>query len=82
MLEGRDNQLKGSFQHKRVMKEVQIRKNSQRKKVAAKEEDLTKEVEVEEEAERLPTDVTDVTLWVTDILNVLRMTIWDNEVHT
>ena len=38
----------------------------------AEEEDLNKEVEVEEEAERLPTD----------LLNVLRMTIRDNEVDT
>ena len=80
MLEGKDNQLeKGSFQHKKMMKEVQIKKDNQRKKVAAEEEDLTREVEVEEEAERLPIDVT---LWVIDLLNVLRMKIRDNEVHT
>ena len=65
-----------------MMKAVQISKDSQRKKVAAEEEDLTKEVEVEEEAERLSTDVTDVTLWVIDLLNVLIMKIQDIEVHT
>ena len=49
MLEGKDNQLeKRSFYHKRTMKEVQITKDRQRKKVAAEEEDLTREVEVEE----------------------------------
>ena len=72
----------GSFKHKRMMKVVQIRKDSQRKKVATEEEDLTKEVEVEEEAERLSTDVTDVTLWVIDLLNVLIMKILGNKVHT
>ena len=83
MLEGKDSQLeKGSFQHKRMMKAVQISKDNQRNKVAAEEEDLTREVEVEEEAERLLIDVIDVTLWVTDLSNVLRMKIWDNEVHT
>ena len=50
--------------------------------MAAEEEDLTREVEVEEEAERLSNDVTDVTLWVIDPLNVLRMKIWNSEVHT
>ena len=83
LLEGRDNQLeKGSFHHKRMMKEVQISKDSERKNMAAEEEDLTREVEVEEEAQRLPIDVTDVTLWVTDLLNVLRIKIRDSEVHT
>jgi len=37
-----------SFLHKRMMKETQINKGIQRKKVAAEEEDLTREVEVEE----------------------------------
>jgi len=50
-----------SFLHKIMMKATQISKGSKRKKVAAKEEDLTREAEVEEEAERLSTDVTDVT---------------------
>ena len=68
--------------HKRMMKGTQISKGSQRKVVEEEEEDLTKEVEVEEEAERLTTGVTNVTNWVTDLLNVLRMTIRDSEVHT
>ena len=48
LLEGTDNQLeKGSFQHKRMMKAIQISKDSKRNKVAIEEEDLTKELEVE-----------------------------------
>lgn len=71
-----------SFPRKRMMKETQISKGSQIKKVVAEEEYLTIEVEVEEGVERLSTSVTDVTNWVIDILNVLRMKIRDNEVHT
>ena len=56
--------------------------DSHRKKVAREEEGLTIEVEIEEGAKRLPTDATGVTLWVTDIFNVLRMTIRDSGVHT
>lgn len=40
-----------SFLHKRMVKATQISKGSQRKKVAKKEEYLTREVEVEEEVE-------------------------------
>lgn len=50
--------------------------------MAKKEEDLTREVKVEKEVEILSIGVTNVTNWVTSILNVLRMTIWDSEVHT
>ena len=40
-LQGKGSQLeKGSFQHKIMMKEVQINKDNQRKKVAAKKEVL------------------------------------------
>ena len=82
LLEGEDNKLeKRSFRHKRMMKAVQISMDSQRKKLEIEEEDLTREVEVEEEVARLSTGVTDVTLWVVDLLNVLRMKIWDNDVH-
>ena len=70
------------FLHKRMVKETQINKGSERKKVASEEEDLTREVEVEEEAKRQSTGVTDVTNWVTNLLNVLRMTIRDSELHT
>ena len=73
---------RGTFQHKIMMKVVQISKDRQRKKVATEEEDLTKVVEVEKATERLPIDVTDVTIWVTNLLNVLRMIIQDSEVHT
>ena len=48
--------------------------------MAVEEEDFTREVE--EETERLPTYVTDVTLWVTNLLNVLKMKTRDSEVHT
>ena len=82
-LKGKDRQMEEeSFLRKRMVKATQISKGSQRKKVAAEEEDLTREVEVEEEAERLSTGVTNVTNWVTNLLNVLRMKIRDNEVHT
>lgn len=37
------------------------------------EEGLTREVEVEEEAKRMSTSVTNLTSWVTDLLSVLRM---------
>lgn len=70
------------FQCKRMMKATQISKGSQRKKVKAEEEDLNRVVEVEEEVERLSTGVTEVTYWITNILNVLRMIIHGSEVHT
>ena len=56
-----------SFLRKRMMRATQISKCSQRKKVAAEEEDITRMVEVEEEARRLSTGVTDVTNWVTNL---------------
>ena len=80
---GKDRQMEEeSFLRKRMMKATQISKGSQRKKVAAEGEYLTREVEVEEEIERLFTGVTNVTNWVADLLNVLRMKIRDIEVHT
>ena len=54
------------------MKAVQISKDSQRKKVAAEEEYLTREVEVEEEARKLAIDVTNVTSWFINLLSVLK----------
>ena len=71
-----------SFLRKRMMKATQIYKCSQRKKVAAEEEDITRMVEVEEEARRLSTGVTDVTNCAIDILDVMLMKIRDNKVHT
>ena len=64
-----------SFMCKIMMKENQISKASQRKKVVAEKEDLTREVQVQEEVDKLSTSVTDVTNWVANLLNVLRMTI-------
>lgn len=45
------------------------------------EEDLTKEVDVEEEAERLSISVINVGSWVTDLLSVSRMKNEDKEIH-
>ncbi len=45
------------------------------------EEDLTREVEVEEEAERLSISAINVGSWVTYLLSVLRMRKEDKEMH-
>lgn len=80
---GKDRQMEEEiFLRKIMVKETQISKENNRKKVVVEEEELTREVEVEEEVERLSTSVIEVKNWVTDLLNVLRMKIWDNEVHT
>lgn len=48
---GKDRQMgEKSLLLKRMMKATHISKGNQRKKVEAKDEDLTREVEVEEEA--------------------------------
>jgi hypothetical protein len=60
---------------------AQISKSSQIREVIQEVEDSTKEVEVEEEAGRLSIDVTNVTGWVTDLLNVLKRRMQNQEVH-
>ena len=46
------------------------------------EEEPLREVEVEEEAERMPTDVTNVTSWLIGLFNVLKMRRHDKDLHT
>lgn len=71
-----------SFLCKRMVKATQISKGSQRRTVATEEEGLTREVEVEEEVERLSTGVINVINCGDDLFNVLRTKIQDIEVHT
>ena len=60
------------MQPKRENPTTQITKSSKTGEMTQEEEDLTKEVEVEEEAKKLSLDVTTVTNWVIDILNARR----------
>lgn len=63
-----------------MMLAAQTNKGNQKKEVTLEGEGLTREVE--EEAKRISTSVTNVRSWVTDILNVLRMRKWGREEHT
>lgn len=60
---------------------TQVNKVSQIKEVTPEEEELIKEVEEEEEAERLSIGVTNVTNLVIGHLSVLKMKLQDKKVH-
>ena len=51
---------------------TQVTRSNKTGEMTQEEEDLTKEVEVEEEETKLYLDVTNVTIWVIDPLNVQR----------
>ena len=58
------------MQPKRENPTNQITRSNKIGEMNQEEEDLTKEVKVEEEAKKLSLDVTNVTNWVIDPLNV------------
>ena len=68
------NQLEeGSFEHRGVMLEDQVKRSSQTKRMTPEEEGPIQGVEVKEEVEILPIDATNVTSWAIDLLSFLTM---------